>query len=136
MYLASRALIVCDNPALSEISRALISPFVRHAHTSADAVTALAMCGRWKPELALIDYHMAPISGAEFARRLRGQQAADWLKTAVVMMTANASRRVVLEAREAGVDQLVLKPLAAEALAFRVGQALAGRGHDPFRANG
>jgi len=89
-----------------------------------DGGDALALCRRYKVDLIVTDLMMKPMDGLEFVRRLRADPSGVSRDAPVVMATGHAEREVVIAARAAGVDEFMVKPITARALASRVKRAL------------
>ena len=71
-----------------------------------------------KPDLVLLDWMLPGISGVEFARRLRQDEATQDLP--VIMLTARGEEENKLKGFEAGIDDYVTKPFSSQELLARV----------------
>ncbi len=71
-----------------------------------------------KPDLILLDWMLPGISGVEFARRLRQEEATRDLP--VIMLTARGEEESKLKGFEAGIDDYVTKPFSTQELLARV----------------
>jgi len=65
------------------------------------------------PDLALIDYAMTPMDGITFTRHLRNARDSPAPYLPIIMMTGYTERDKVTAARDAGVNELVAKPISA-----------------------
>lgn len=107
-----RVLLAAGDPANALLVRTLLAREgcdVDHARTAEEALAAVKV-GAY--DLILADLHMAVPSGEPAVHRLRAQGIA----TAIVALTAgeaDAARRAGLAA---GVDDVLLRPISAEAL--------------------
>jgi CheY-like chemotaxis protein len=63
---------------------------------------------------------MAPMDGLAFVENVRAHPIAELRKLPILMLTAQAEMRHVLDARSAGVDAYVVKPVAAAQLWARL----------------
>jgi DNA-binding NarL/FixJ family response regulator len=106
-----RCLVADDHPALC----AAVSSFLGAAGfdvvgPAADGRRALELARAASPELAVVDYRMPRLAGAELVRGLRAASP----ETRVVVYTADADETTARAAFEAGASGLVLKeaPLA------------------------
>jgi two-component system, chemotaxis family, chemotaxis protein CheY len=61
--------------------------------------------------LILLDWHMEPTNGLELLKYIRSHP--DYNGIAIIMVTAECTKPMVLEALQAGVDDYLLKPLTA-----------------------
>jgi CheY-like chemotaxis protein len=115
------ALIVDDNPHMRSILIALLSAVgVAETRQASDGEEAIAILGKWTPSFIVVDQNMQPMSGAEFARSLRRDPASPNAETPIVMLTAHTERAIVEQARDAGIDEILAKPVAAKTLLQRL----------------
>jgi two-component system chemotaxis response regulator CheY len=94
-----------------------------------DAAAALAEMPTLKPRLVLVDYAMAPMSGVEFATRVRSS-GGDWSDTPILMVSGHAGAEHVRRAQESGVDGYVVKPYSLSRMRAWVTRALERRHRD------
>ena len=87
--------------------------------------TGLAMALQARPDLVLLDIQLPEMSGFEVLARLRAQPATRDIP--VIAVSANAMPDDVAEARRAGFDAYLTKPLELQRLLAAVDTALAAR---------
>jgi CheY-like chemotaxis protein len=113
-----RVLVAEDNEhmrsILVEMLHAVSIKQVREASNGRDALAAL---GRWTADLAFVDLRMDPVDGIEFTRTVR---ASTQPYLPIIMLTGYASAERVKEARDAGVTDFLVKPLAPERVVERL----------------
>jgi CheY-like chemotaxis protein len=100
-------LIIDDDPV---IRRPVVMCLARSGYRTieaADGARGLELARRNRPALVLLDLAMAPVSGVDFLRALRGD--ADLQRTPVVVMTAAANPALVSAAADLGVEGLLVK---------------------------
>jgi DNA-binding response OmpR family regulator len=68
-----------------------------------------------RPELVLVDPELSDMDGVEFCRRLRV-----WPGAPIIAMSADPSERAQLALFEAGVDDVILKPIRSRLLLARI----------------
>ncbi len=90
---------------------------IREAIDGAEAYRALAT---FPADLALIDFNMAPLDGVAFTRLVRNSTDSPNTFLPIIMMTGHAERRRVHEARDAGINEFVVKPLTARSVMARI----------------
>ena len=66
-------------------------------------------------DLVIADYRLDRISGAEFARLVRASRAGDKF-VPIIACTADTTPRVIRELRDAGVDEILAKPVSSFAV--------------------
>jgi DNA-binding response OmpR family regulator len=92
--------------------------------TARDGDAAVELALERKPDLVLLDVAMPGLDGYEVTRRLRAEEATKG--TPVVLLTARAQVRDVIQGFEAGANDYVTKPFRPEELRTRL-QAVLGR---------
>jgi CheY-like chemotaxis protein len=118
---ALRVLLVDDNQHMRQIVAAILSGVgVTHVRECWDGAEALEMLRQWPADLAIVDFRMAPVDGVEFTRLVRNAADSPNQFLPIIMMTGYAERARVMEARDAGVTEFVVKPLTARALLDRL----------------
>ena len=84
--------------------------------------TALELLERGRPDLVILDLMMPGMSGIDVCRWIRAQPA--FATIPVVMLTGLVDPDVHLEARQAGANDVWLKPIAPSELGTRIRQLL------------
>jgi len=108
-------LVVDDYKSMIRIVRGLLVQLgFTNIDEAADGETAFEMI-RSKPYgLVLSDWNMQPVTGLELLRRVRAEPATR--ATPFVMVTAEAKVENVVAARQAGVNNYVIKPFTLAVL--------------------
>lgn len=115
------ALIVDDNAHMRSILVTLLHAVgVEETRQASDGKEALALLRRWQPTFIVVDQNMQPMSGAEFALALRRDAANPSSDAPIIMLTAHTERAIVESARDAGIDEILAKPISAKALMQRL----------------
>lgn len=89
-------------------------------HTAQDAVDAFKEIKITRPDLIICDQAMEPICGVEFTRLLRTSQDSPDIHVPIIMVTGYCDTMTVLQARDAGVNEFLAKPISAKALYLRL----------------
>jgi two-component system phosphate regulon response regulator PhoB len=84
--------------------------------------TALELLERGRPDLVILDLMMPGMSGIDVCRWIRAQPA--FATIPVVMLTGLVDPDAHLEARQAGANDVWLKPIAPSELGTRIRQLL------------
>jgi len=126
-----RILAVDDDPDVLAIFRDLMQELgiaYDVADSPEEAIRLVECNGRY--EIYFVDWTLSGMNGAELARELK-QKAGDSEKAAVVMISAAELSSVEAEAKDAGVDRFVSKPLFPSSLIDAINECL---GCGPQRA--
>lgn len=122
---ALRVLLVDDNANMRSIIAAILEGAgvkdVRHAR---DGEMGLAILRDWPADIAIVDYLMTPMDGLEFTRKVRFGRGAMNNQLPIIMITGYADLIRVIDARDAGVTELVVKPVTAHAILSRLTQVI------------
>jgi two-component system chemotaxis response regulator CheY len=115
-----KVLLVDDNHhmrvMLTEILRAI---GVRTVYEAGDGAEGLQMLRNHPVDLIMTDLAMAPLDGIDFVRLLR-QTKGPSQTTPVIMITGHSTLARVKEARNAGVNEFLAKPMTARGVLDRV----------------
>lgn len=109
-----RVLLVDDNKHMRAIVSAVLHGLgVHNQREASDGKEALAALHEWPADLAIADFAMLPMDGVEFTRRVRNDKDSRNPYLPIIMMTGHADKGRVFEARDAGVTELLVKPVTA-----------------------
>ncbi len=86
---------------------------------------ALAAFEPGKFDLVIVDWNMPGMDGVEFVRAAREKERAAGKRTPILMITSQSTEEQMLKAKEAGVDNLLTKPVTPEALGAALEMLLA-----------
>lgn len=110
-------LVVEDNDfmrhLLIKILRSLGCTKIRAARNGREAIDYLAV---YTTDILLTDWMMSPIDGIELTRYVRASKASPNPFLPIMMITGYSSLYDVLTARDAGVTELLTKPISVQAL--------------------
>ena len=115
-------LIVDDYPDALDIWTIYLRALGYQVSTAADGVTAIAKAEQLQPDLVVLDLELPGISGFEAARRLRRNPATHDIP--LIAATGYSHHRQLSMAREAGFDQVMVKPVVPEALVEEIERLL------------
>jgi two-component system chemotaxis response regulator CheY len=112
-------LIVDDYRTMLRIIRNLLKQVgFTHVDEAADGVGALARLRERAYGVVISDWNMQPMSGLDLLREVRADPALEHLP--FIMITAESKAENVVAAREAGVDNYIVKPFNAETLKAKI----------------
>lgn len=134
MSLAGTVLLVDDEPEVLEAYAAILRRHESlHVLVASSAAQGLEAARIHRPDLILSDLAMADMDGVAFCRAVRSDPSLPGTLFVLVTGVANASSGLD---REAGVDDVITKPVTAEELTAKVGAMLRlKRVYDELRAD-
>ena len=115
-------LIVDDYPDALEIWTLYLRALGYEISTAADGATAIAQAEQLRPDLVVLDLELPGISGFEAARRLRRHPSTQDIP--LIAATGYSHPRQLGRAREAGCDQVMVKPVDPETLVQEIERLL------------
>jgi CheY-like chemotaxis protein len=118
---ALRVLVADDNQHMRAILVVMLNSFgikaIREVKDGADGMEALR---RWPADLAVVDFQMEPVDGVAFTRMVRTAPDTPNPYLPIIMLTGHSEMARVTEARDAGVNEFIVKPLTAKVLVDRI----------------
>ena len=112
---AFRVLVVDDNRDAAESLNILLTAWGQDARVAHDALAALDIAEKFRPEVVLLDIGLPKLHGYDVARRLREQ---DWgRRCLIVAVTGWGQEADRQQSKAAGIDHHLIKPV--EPLALR-----------------
>jgi CheY-like chemotaxis protein len=122
---ALNILVVDDNRhmriVIAQILRAL---GVGEIYEAGDGSEALQVMRRHIVDIVMTDYAMEPIDGVDFVGLLRHSPDSPNPMIPVIMVTAYSTARRVAEARDAGVNEILVKPITTRAILDRLSRVI------------
>lgn len=117
---ALRVLVVDDNKQMRTIIGTVLSAAgVRHLHYAPDARDALQVMKHLPVDVAYVDHEMPGLSGVELVRKIRAMEGPEQFMP-LIMLTGHSDVRRLNEARDAGVNEFLGKPVTAMAILRRL----------------
>ena len=108
-------LVVDDYKTMVRIVRGLLQELgFTNVDDACDGPTALDLIRGKEYGLILSDWNMKPMTGLELLKQVRAMPAT--VKTPFVMVTAEAKTENVIAARQAGVNNYIIKPFTSAVL--------------------
>ncbi|OEJ69540.1 hypothetical protein BEN30_02725 [Magnetovibrio blakemorei] len=118
---ALKILVVDDN----KFMRLTVVSILRSFHcydvrTATDGADAFKIMQNYLPDIIITGWRMLPLDGIEFTRILRAKTGEPEEMIPVIMMSAYSEDIYVKQARDAGVNEFLVKPLSATNLYLRL----------------
>lgn len=123
VYTDIRMLMVEDLPLMrSLIKRILVRLGFQPANIleTTNGVEALEILSSNQVDFIICDYCMEPIDGLSFVRKLRDAAHNTCPSVPVILCSAYTDSDLIEQARNAGVNEVLAKPITVEAMADRI----------------
>lgn len=118
-----------DRFSRSFIKTALFQIGIKDIKDAANAEEAHEILTNFKIDLILLDQIMPEQSGIEFAQSL-GEKHPEQKDIPIIMITVDTQEKTVLDAKNAGIKEYLVKPISPISLKQRITNALHIREHD------
>jgi DNA-binding response OmpR family regulator len=118
-----KVVVIDDDPSVQEVVRAYLERDGYHVFVAGTAADGLALTGRLKPGLVVLDLMLPDRSGEEVCREIRARS-----DLPILMLTAKASEDERVGGLAIGADDYLTKPFSPRELVARV-RAILRRTH-------
>jgi len=116
-----KILVVDDNPHMRKLVTAILDAFgVLQIYEAPDADHAWAVLRQANPDIVLLDWMMEGMNGLEFTRMVRTAPGSPNPFVPIIMLTGYTQIDHVRQARDAGVNEFLAKPVSVNALLTRL----------------
>jgi CheY-like chemotaxis protein len=116
-----KILVVDDNPHMRTIITEVLRAIgVRDLYEASNGDEAMHKLRAHAVDILLTDLAMEPTDGIELVRRLRTNQDSPNQMLPVIMVSGHASERRVRQARDAGVNEFLAKPITVRGVIERI----------------
>lgn len=85
-----------------------------------NAIEAMDTLRRFTPDIIVSDLVMEEMDGIGFTRRIRSHPESPNPYIPIILLTGHADRRTVFEARDAGVNAFLAKPVSLDSLRKKI----------------
>ena len=114
-------LIVEDNPFMRIILKQLLRALgVLEMAEAADGALAFSSMKTFEPDIILVDWEMQPLDGLDFVKLVRTGDDSPNQYVPIIMVTGHSEQNKVTQARDAGINEMLIKPLSARTLFSRI----------------
>ncbi len=114
-------LVVDDNKnmrlVVNQVLRAL---GIRNVKEADDGAEALKVMKTFPIDIVICDWNMEPLDGLDFTRMIRTASDSPNPFVPIIMLTGHTEMHRVEEARDAGVNEFLAKPISAKSLYDRI----------------
>lgn len=125
-YLAKvKILVIDDLPYTRSMVRQILKVLGgRNIKDAPDGAKALKIMKTFDPDLIILDWEMKPMNGIEFTRNVRDSEESSNPFVPIIMLSGYTNKDRIIEARDAGVTEYVIKPFSATSLYNRIQEVI------------
>ena len=114
-------LLVEDNPHMRRIIRSILVQLgAQNIQEATDARTALKILQDFAADIIIVSWLMAEVDGPQFVKMIRGGEKEANPYVPIIMLSAFTETHRVTEARDAGVNEFLAKPISPKSLYQRI----------------
>jgi two-component system chemotaxis response regulator CheY len=120
-----RILVIEDNQPMLEICKTLLLTFgVGEVITARNGEEGFRVFCRENPDIVVSDWMMEPTDGISMSRRIRNDATSPNRYVPIILVTGFSEKKRVVQARDAGVTEFLVKPFTARDLYKRIAQII------------
>lgn len=114
--------LIVDDDKFSRtfIKTALYQIGIKNVKEASTAKEAMEQVNSFKIDIILLDQQMPEKNGIEFARELKSSNVEDAQEIPIIMITIDTKEKTVLDAKELGIKEYLVKPISPLALKKRI----------------
>lgn len=114
-------LIVDGNRHMRTILKGVLRAFgIRHIQETTDGAEAIRELKTMPIDIVITEYALDTLDGNDLTKLIRTASDSNNPLIPVIMLTGHTERHIVAQARDAGVNEFLAKPISAEALYVRI----------------
>jgi two-component system chemotaxis response regulator CheY len=114
-------LVIDDNTHMRQILRTLLHGFgARNVHEAPDGATGLDAYVHYAPDIVILDWSMPIFDGLELTQMIRQPDAMINPCVPIILITGHTEQHRIMAARNAGVTEILAKPVSAKGLYQRI----------------
>lgn len=114
--------LVIDDDKFSRtfIKTALYQIGIKNTKEAANTSEAIELINNFKIDIILLDQQMPEQNGLEFAKALKSGKIVGAKNIPIIMITVDTKEKTVLDAKEIGIQEYLVKPISPLALKKRI----------------
>lgn len=120
-----KIMLIDDNRHMRSIlTQILRSIGVRDVVQAEDGAAGFQLLHKTRYDMVIVDHQMAPITGTEFTRLVRVSDDSPNPFVPILMITGYADKHTIVNATNAGVNDIVVKPVSAKIVSTRLAEMI------------
>lgn len=118
-------LIVEDNQPMLNLVKSIMKSFgVEEVYGAANGEKGFELFEKHNPDLVIADWMMSPMDGIDLTKKIRESEGKTNKYVPIILMTGFSQKNRVVEARDAGITEFMVKPFDARDLYKRIVQVI------------
>ncbi len=114
-------LVIDDNYHMRRLVKSILNALgIRQVREAEDGADALKVLQTFDADMVIVDWNMEPIDGLEFTKLVRTSDDSPNIYIPLIMLTGHTEMSRVFQARDAGVNEFLAKPVSAKKLYQRI----------------
>lgn len=110
-------MVIDDNKHMSSLVMEILSALgIHNVVAVGDAAKAFKELQHFSADVIIVDWHMQPLDGIDFVKLVRTAKDSANPYVPIIMLSGFTEYLRVVEARDAGVNEFLAKPISAKAL--------------------
>ena len=110
-------MVIDDNKHMTTLVVEILSALgIKNVFEVADAAKAFKELQHFSADVIIVDWNMQPLDGLEFVKLVRTAKDTPNPYVPIIMLSGYTEYRRVVQARDAGVNEYLAKPISAKAL--------------------
>lgn len=116
-----KILLIEDSSTLRTLVQQILWTFdIKDIETVASAEAGLQRFKDFQPDIIIVDWALDGLNGLEFIKLVRLSDDSPNSYVPIIMLTGHTERQSIVEARDAGINEFLAKPITARALYSRL----------------
>ncbi len=114
-------LLVDDNKHMLTLTKSILNSLgAKHTIEAENGAEAFKELRHFPADIIICDWQMEPLDGIDFTRMVRTANDSPNPFVPIIMLTGHTQMRRITEARDAGVNEYLAKPISAHGLYSRI----------------
>lgn len=114
-------MVVEDNKNMQNLLRAILNALgIRNIREMSTGTEAFQELRHFDADIIISDWNMAPMDGLTFTKKVRTDPSSPNPYVPIIMLTGHTETTRVMEARDAGINMFLAKPISVKALSERL----------------
>ena len=118
-------LVIDDNKHMANLVVEILHALgVKNTCQTGDAAAAFQELKHFSADVIIVDWHMEPLDGLDFVRLVRTAKDSPNPYVPIIMLSGFTEHRRITEARDAGINEFLAKPISAKSIYQRIASVI------------